>query len=58
MLKKTVLILGCALLFAKPSIAGDDFYYVANDSISVEISDEFIAMQFDTMTVIPSIGSR
>jgi hypothetical protein len=57
MLKKTVFILCCVLLFAEAGIAGDDFYYVGNDSISVEISNEFIAVQFDSNTVIPSMGS-
>ena len=57
MFRNLVFVLCAALLLARPSAAADTFYYIANDSIAVQISNEFIAIQFDSNTIIPSIGS-
>ncbi len=57
MCKRLVVLLCATFLFATLAIAADDFYYVGQESISVEISDDFIAVQFDSSVVVPSIGT-
>lgn len=46
----------CALL-AQVATAADDFYYAGEDSITVTTSDDFIAVQFDSMTIIPGTST-
>jgi len=39
------------------SFAADSYYYAGEDSVTVTASDGFIAIQFDSMTIIPAMSA-
>jgi len=45
------------IVFASAASGGDLFYYVGQDSVPITISDSFIAVQFDSMTIIPGTSA-
>ncbi len=45
------------ILLSHVAIAADGFYYIDNDSIEVNISNDFIAVQFDTIGLRPGMST-
>ncbi|MFH2001214.1 MAG: S8 family serine peptidase, partial [Planctomycetota bacterium] len=56
-MSKYVMCFCLCTVLAQVATAADNYYFVGEDSITVTASDDFIAVQFDSMTIIPGTST-